>query len=180
MVTSSRPSAYAQEPYDRKLCEDRVWPSSGFAWAIVQYPETVGYGPQLFPKFTAHRAPVTQVSLTLKFLSTVCSDYNHVRAWSVIRFRVMINIQPGSTPLASFAVLSLDVRTARMFLWDSMLDLWANKMTNSKLWCRRFSRTLPRLLCAWRLILLDDITATDGSPVITFLVHDSEGSSRME
>ena len=39
---------------------------------------------------------------------TVCSEYNHVRSWSVTRFRGMISTQPGSQPLASFKVLSLE------------------------------------------------------------------------
>lgn len=39
---------------------------------------------------------------------SVCSEYNHVRTWSVTRFRGMISTQPGSTPLASFKVISLE------------------------------------------------------------------------
>lgn len=38
----------------------------------------------------------------------VCSEYNHVRTWSVTRFRGMISTQPGSTPLASFKIMSLE------------------------------------------------------------------------
>ena len=38
----------------------------------------------------------------------VCSEYNHVRTWSVTRFRGMISTQPGPTPLSSFDVVSLD------------------------------------------------------------------------
>lgn len=38
----------------------------------------------------------------------VCSEYNHVRSWNVTRFRGMISTQPGSQPLASFKVLSLE------------------------------------------------------------------------
>ena len=38
----------------------------------------------------------------------VCSDYNHVRTWNVTRFRGMLSTQPGSTPLASFKVVSLE------------------------------------------------------------------------
>lgn len=41
-------------------------------------------------------------------LFPVCSEYNHVRTWSVTRFRGMISTQPGSTPLSSFKVLTLD------------------------------------------------------------------------
>ena len=38
----------------------------------------------------------------------VCQEYNHVRSWSVTRFRGMISTQPGSMPLASFKVISLE------------------------------------------------------------------------
>ena len=41
-------------------------------------------------------------------LFLVCSDYNHVRTWNVTRFRGMLSTQPGSTPLASFKVVSLE------------------------------------------------------------------------
>lgn len=39
---------------------------------------------------------------------SVCADNNHVRTWTVTRFRGMISTQPGSTPLTSFKILSLD------------------------------------------------------------------------
>lgn len=35
--------------------------SSGTVRVIVQHPETVGHGPQLFQTFTVHRFPVTKV-----------------------------------------------------------------------------------------------------------------------
>lgn len=38
----------------------------------------------------------------------VCADNNHVRTWTVTRFRGMISTQPGSTPLASFKIISLE------------------------------------------------------------------------
>lgn len=41
-------------------------------------------------------------------LFLVCNEYNHVRTWSVARFRGMISTQPGGTSLASFKVLTLD------------------------------------------------------------------------
>lgn len=46
--------------------------------------------------------------LSEKFLVSVCSEYNHVRTWSVTRFRGMISTQPGSTPVASFKIVSLE------------------------------------------------------------------------
>ena len=54
------------------------------------------------------RSPVTKVTLSEKYLVSVCSEYNHVRTWNVTRFRGMISTQPGSTPLASFKIVSLE------------------------------------------------------------------------
>uniref|UniRef100_A0A183DQQ6 KCTD3 n=1 Tax=Gongylonema pulchrum TaxID=637853 RepID=A0A183DQQ6_9BILA len=82
--------------------------SSGSVRVIVQHPETVGHGPQLFQTYTVHISPVTRVALTTNHLISVCSEYNHVRSWGVTRFRGMISTQPGSTSLASFKVLTLD------------------------------------------------------------------------
>lgn len=82
--------------------------SSGVVRVIVQHPETVGSGPQLFQTFSVHRSPVTKIMLSEKHLISVCADNNHVRTWSVTRFRGMISTQPGSTPLASFKILALE------------------------------------------------------------------------
>nr|XP_023395612.1 LOW QUALITY PROTEIN: SH3KBP1-binding protein 1 [Loxodonta africana] len=46
--------------------------------------------------------------LSAALSSSVCADNNHVRTWSVTRFRGMISTQPGSTPLASFKILALE------------------------------------------------------------------------
>lgn len=46
--------------------------------------------------------------MLIKYFLLVCSEYNHARTWSVTRFRGMISTQPGSTPLASFKVISLE------------------------------------------------------------------------
>ena len=54
------------------------------------------------------RSPVTRVALSEKYLVSVCSEYNHVRSWCVTRFRGMISTQPGSTPSASFKIVSLE------------------------------------------------------------------------
>lgn len=102
--------------------------SAGTVRVIVQHPETVGHGPQLFQTFTVHQSPVTkvnnqetqqdsyspvaivclQVTLSEKFLVSVCSEYNHVRTWGVTRFRGMISTQPGSMPVSSFKIISLE------------------------------------------------------------------------
>ena len=82
--------------------------STGNVRVIVQHPETVGHGPQLFQTFSVHRGSVIKVMLTEKHLVSVCSEFNHVRTWSVTRFRGMISTQPGSTPLASFKIVTID------------------------------------------------------------------------
>ncbi|XP_054855036.1 SH3KBP1-binding protein 1 isoform X2 [Eublepharis macularius] len=87
--------------------------SSGMVRVIVQHPETVGSGPQLFQTFAVHRSPVTKVMLSEKHLISVCTDNNHVRTWTVTRFRGMISTQPGSTPLASFKILALESEDGR-------------------------------------------------------------------
>lgn len=51
---------------------------------------------------------IKQVTLSEKYLVSVCSEYNHVRSWAVTRFRGMISTQPGSTPEASFKIVSLE------------------------------------------------------------------------
>lgn len=86
--------------------------SSGNVRVIVQHPETVGHGPQLFQTFSVHRSSVIKVMLTEKYLVSVCSEYNHVRTWTVTRFRGMISTQPGSTPLASFKIVTIDALDA--------------------------------------------------------------------
>ena len=48
------------------------------------------------------------MTLSEKYLVSVCSEYNHVRSWNVTRFRGMISTQPGSTPLSSFKIVSLE------------------------------------------------------------------------
>lgn len=65
---------------------------SGAVKVIVQHPETVGHAPQLFQTFTVHQSPVIKVTLSEKYLISVCSEYNHVRTWRVTRFRGMIRL----------------------------------------------------------------------------------------
>lgn len=81
---------------------------SGRVCLIVQYPENVGFSPQPLQMFTVHRAMVTRVVLSEKHLISVCNEFNHVRTWLVNRFRGIISTQPGSAPIASFHVTSLD------------------------------------------------------------------------
>ena len=47
--------------------------------------------------------PITYVIVS----AIVCAE-NHVRTWTITRFRGRISTQPGSSPIASFKILSLE------------------------------------------------------------------------
>ncbi|KAF7235346.1 SH3KBP1-binding protein 1 [Varanus komodoensis] len=155
--------------------------SSGMVRVIVQHPETVGSGPQLFQAFAVHRSPVTRVMLSERHLISVCADNNHVRTWTVTRFRGMISTQPGSTPLASFKILALESVDGcggcsagtdigpfgerddqQVFLQKVVPDA-------SKLFVR-LSSTGKRIC---------EVRSVDGAPITAFTVQECEGSSRI-
>ena len=69
--------------------------------------ETVGQGPHLYQTFSMHTSPVVDILLSEKCLVSTCAN-QHVRTWTVTRFRGMISTYPGSTVLASFALMDLD------------------------------------------------------------------------
>ncbi|KAM9033432.1 SH3KBP1-binding protein 1-like isoform 2-T2 [Sarcophilus harrisii] len=155
--------------------------SSGGVRVIVQHPETVGSGPQLFQTFTVHRSPVTKIMLSEKHLISVCADNNHVRTWSVTRFRGMISTQPGSTPLASFKILALEAADGHGGCSagndigpygerdDQQVFIQKVVPTSSQLFVR-LSSTGQRV-CSVRSV--------DGSPTTAFTVHECEGSRRL-
>ena len=76
---------------------------NGTVRVLVQHPETVGHGPQLFQSFKVHLHGISRVMLSEKFLISVC-ERMHVRTWTLTRFRGLISTQPGSTPYASFSL----------------------------------------------------------------------------
>ncbi|RWS29117.1 hypothetical protein B4U80_01432 [Leptotrombidium deliense] len=81
--------------------------NGGTVRVLVQHPETVGHGPQLFQTFKVHLHGITNVMLSEKYLISVCSQM-HARTWMLTRFRGRISTQPGSTPYASFKILKLN------------------------------------------------------------------------
>lgn len=154
---------------------------SGVVRVIVQHPETVGHGPQLFQTFTVHQNPVTKVTLSEKFLISVCSEYSHVRTWIVNRFRGMISTQPGSTPMASFKIISLEETESYIgyiagndcgpFGEQDDEQVFVQKVVpeTDKLFVRLASN--GKRVCV--------ITSVDGTVITSFCVHECEGSSRM-
>ena len=62
----------------------------------------------------------------------VCAE-NHVRTWTVTRFRGRISTQPGSTPIASFRVLSLEGAHSLFYPINSIGE--GRKKCSVILWC---------------------------------------------
>ncbi|XP_045041511.2 SH3KBP1-binding protein 1 isoform X3 [Desmodus rotundus] len=155
--------------------------SSGGVRVIVQHPETVGSGPQLFQTFTVHRSPVIKTMLSEKHLISVCADNNHVRTWSVTRFRGMISTQPGSTPLASFKILALESADGHggcsagndigPYGERDDQQVFIQKVVPSA------SQLFVRLSSTGQRVC--SVRSVDGSPTTAFTVLECEGSRRL-
>lgn len=155
--------------------------SSGAVRVIVQHPETVGSGPQLFQTFTVHRSPVTKIMLSEKHLVSVCADNNHVRTWTVTRFRGMISTQPGSTPLASFKIMSLE-ETESHGSYCSGNDIGPfGERDDQQVFIQKVipitNKLFVRLSSTGKRIC--EIQSVDGTTITCFMVRECEGSSRM-
>jgi len=154
---------------------------TGMVRVIVQHPETVGHGPQLFQTFTVHRSPVTKVTLSEKYLVSVCSEYNHVRTWNVTRFRGMISTQPGSTPLASFKIVSLEEDL------PSVTSCHGNDIgpygdqDDEQVFVQKVvpETDVLTVRLASKGTRVCEIRSVDSSVITSFCVHECEGSSRM-
>ncbi|XP_034737576.1 BTB/POZ domain-containing protein KCTD3 isoform X2 [Etheostoma cragini] len=155
--------------------------SSGAVRVIVQHPETVGSGPQLFQTFTVHRSPVTKIMLSEKHLVSVCADNNHVRTWTVTRFRGMISTQPGSTPLASFKILSLE-ETESHGSYGSGNDIGPfGDRDDQQVFIQKVipitNKLFVRLSSTGKRIC--EVQSVDVTTISCFMVRECEGSSRM-
>ncbi|XP_034153365.1 BTB/POZ domain-containing protein KCTD3 [Esox lucius] len=155
--------------------------SSGAVRVIVQHPETVGSGPQLFQTFTVHRSPVTKIMLSEKHLVSVCADNNHVRTWTVTRFRGMISTQPGSTPLASFKILSLEeVESHGSYSSGNDIGPFGER-DDQQVFIQKVipitNKLFVRLSSTGKRIC--EVASVDGTTISCFTVRECEGSSRM-
>ncbi|XP_034974411.1 SH3KBP1-binding protein 1 isoform X2 [Zootoca vivipara] len=155
--------------------------SSGTVRVIVQHPETVSSGPQLFQTFAVHRSPVTKVMLSERHLISVCADNNHVRTWTVTRFRGMISTQPGSTPLASFKILALESVDGHGGC-SAGTDIGPfGERDDQQVFLQRVvpdaSKLYVRLSSTGKRIC--EVRSVDGSPITAFAVQECEGSSRI-
>uniref|UniRef100_A0A8C7FGW9 BTB/POZ domain-containing protein KCTD3 n=1 Tax=Oncorhynchus kisutch TaxID=8019 RepID=A0A8C7FGW9_ONCKI len=155
--------------------------SSGTVRVIVQHPETVGSGPQLFQTFSVHRSPVTKIMLSEKHLISVCADNNHVRTWTVTRFRGMISTQPGSTPLTSFKILSLeDIDGHGGCAAGTEIGPYGER-DDQQVFIQRVvpdtDRLYVRLSSNGKRVC--EVRSVDGTSITSFMVHECEGSSRI-
>ncbi|XP_074037507.1 BTB/POZ domain-containing protein KCTD3 isoform X4 [Leptinotarsa decemlineata] len=155
--------------------------TSGAVRVIVQHPETVGHGPQLFQTFTVHQSKVTKVTLSEKYLVSVCSEYNHVRSWRVTRFRGMLSTQPGSTPEASFKIVALEAVEPTMSHGAANDCGPFGEQDDEQVFIQKVvpdaDHLFVRLASNGKRVCV--IRAVDGSTVSAFCVHECEGSSRM-
>ena len=148
---------------------------------IVQHPETVGHGPQLFQTYSVHNSPIAKVALTTNSLISVCQD-NHVRTWSVTRFRGMISTQPGGQSLASFKVLTLDSMSENQDDQPSEYssgpygDQDADQIFVQRVIADTNTLFIRLASTGERLCTIKSI---DGSMITAFYVHECEGSNRM-
>nr|XP_031848740.1 BTB/POZ domain-containing protein KCTD3 isoform X2 [Nomia melanderi] len=154
---------------------------SGSVKVIAQHPETVGHGPQLFQTFTVHQSSVTKVTLSEKYLVSVCSEYNHVRSWAVKRFRGMISTQPGSTPEASFKIVSLEA-IEPCISYSAGNDFGPfGEQDDEQVFVQKVvpetDQLFVRLASNGKRVCV--IKSVDGSIISSFYVHECEGSSRM-
>ncbi|XP_059574290.1 SH3KBP1-binding protein 1 [Alligator mississippiensis] len=155
--------------------------SSGTVRVIVQHPETVGSAPQLFQTFTVHRSPVTKIMLSEKHLISICGDNNHVRTWTVTRFRGMISTQPGSTPLASFKILALEAVDGHAGC-SAGTDIGPfGERDDQQVFIQKVvpdaTTVLVRLSSTGKRIC--EVRSVDGAAITAFTVHECEGSSRL-
>ncbi|XP_038073163.1 BTB/POZ domain-containing protein KCTD3-like [Patiria miniata] len=154
---------------------------AGKVRVIVQHPETVGQGPQLFQTFTVHCNPISKVMLSEKHLISVCQESNHVRTWNVTRFRGMISTQPGSTPLNSFKILSLEEADLHLtYAAGNNFGPYGDR-DDQQVFVQKVvpetDQLYVRLASTGQRVCL--IRSVDGSNITSFCVHECEGSSRM-
>lgn len=154
---------------------------SGMVRVIVQHPETVGHGPQLFQTFTVHRSPVTKVKLTEKYLVSVCSEYNHVRSWTMTRFRGMISTHPGSTPLSSFKIVALEeIDTSISYGTGNDCGPYGDQ-DDEQVFIQKVvpetDQLYVRLASNGKRICT--IRSVDGTTITSFCCHECEGASRI-
>ena len=125
---------------------------------------------------------IFQVSLSEKYLISVCSEYNHVRTWCVTRFRGMISTQPGSTPEASFKIVSLESATESLYSYSAGNEFGPfGEQDDEQIFVQKVVPDIDVLYVRFasngkRICL---IRSVDNTAITSFCVHECKGSSLM-
>ncbi|CAF3496126.1 unnamed protein product [Rotaria socialis] len=156
--------------------------NSGIIRIVVQHPETVGHGPQLFQTFCVHRSPVTKIMLSERHLISVCASNNHVRTWNVTRFRGMISTQPGSTPLASYRIVSIEpARSIASYTSGNDIGPYGDR-DDQQVFVQKVvpfetNQIYVRFCSTGKRVAI--VRSVDSSPISCFTIHECEGPSRL-
>ncbi|CAF1066191.1 unnamed protein product [Adineta steineri] len=156
--------------------------NSGIIRIVVQHPETVGHGPQLFQTFCVHRSPVTKIMLSERHLISVCASNNHVRTWNVTRFRGMISTQPGSTPLASYRIVSIEpARSIASYTAGNDIGPYGDR-DDQQVFVQKVvpfetNQIYVRFCSTGKRVAV--VRSVDSSPISCFTIHECEGPSRL-
>lgn len=145
---------------------------------IVRHPENIGRPPQIFQSYNVHTCPILRVVLGEKHLISVCAE-NHVRTWAVTRFRGRISTQPGSNPIASFKVMSLEGAHSLFYPINSIGPF--GERDEEQLFLQRVipetDRIFVRLSSNGRRVCTID--SIDGSHITAYCVHECEAVNRL-
>ena len=157
--------------------------STGLVRLIVQYPETVGQGPQLYQTFSMHTTPIVDIFLSDKYLVSTCAN-QHVRTWTVTRFRGMISTYPGSTVLASYTLIDLDYKSSESESEANEMNTKPKLRTNGggaedeALFLQKLTTTEVLLRQASNGDRLAEIHSVDESAFVAFCEHDENSTTR--
>jgi hypothetical protein len=151
---------------------------SGRVVVVVRHPENIGQAPQVFQSYQVHTCPILRVVLGEKHLISVCGE-NHVRTWTVTRFRGRISTQPGSVPISSFKVLSLEGPHSLFYPINSIGPF--GDLDEEQVFVQRIipetDTLFVRLSSDGKRVC--EIKSVDGSNVTTYCVHECEAANRI-
>ncbi|XP_077866824.1 BTB/POZ domain-containing protein KCTD3-like [Saccoglossus kowalevskii] len=112
---------------------------------------------------------------------SMCSEFNHTRTWNVTRFRGMLSTQPGSAPVASFKVLSLeDGEPHRSYQAGNDIGPHGER-DDMQVFIQKVvpetDQVFVRLSSTGNRVCT--IQSVDATNITCFCVHECEGSNRM-
>jgi hypothetical protein len=163
---------------DENWMEVAYGTQSGRVVVVVRHPENIGHAPQVFQSYHVHTCPILRVVLGEKHLISVCAE-NHVRSWTVTRFRGRISTQPGSVPISSFKVLSLDGPHSLFYPINSIGPF--GDLDEEQVFVQRIipetDTIFVRLSSDGKRVCV--IKSVDASNITTYCVHECEAANRI-